>query len=69
MVRNGALSKKETILQISKSQRTLKSHYWFKSYGDFAEWVDFSYWTNVVKLVGEGSVINGAYNYIYRKII
>ena len=21
-----------------------KSHYWFKSYGNFAEWVDFAYW-------------------------
>ena len=29
----------------SKSRRTSKLHYWFKSYGDFAEWVDFSYWT------------------------
>ena len=26
----------------SKSQRASKSHFWFKSYGDFAEWVDFA---------------------------
>ena len=24
----------------SKLHRAFKSHYWFKSYGDFAEWVD-----------------------------
>ena len=23
-----------------KSQRASRSHYWFKSYGNFAEWVD-----------------------------
>ena len=21
-----------------------KSHYWFKSHGNFAEWADFAYW-------------------------
>ena len=36
-------------------------HYWFKSYGDFAEWVDFFLLDKVVKLVGGGFVINGAY--------
>ena len=25
-----------------------KSHYWFKSYGDFAKWVDFAYWWSFI---------------------
>ena len=45
----------------SKSQRTSKSHYWFKSYGNFAEKSEFFLLDKVVKLVGGGSVINGAY--------
>ena len=32
----------------SKSQRASKSHYWFKSYGDFPEWVDFAYWWSCI---------------------
>ena len=35
--------------------------YWFKSYGNFAEKSDFAPLDKVVKLVGGGSVINGAY--------
>ena len=34
-----------------------KSHYWFKSYGDFAEWMDFAYWWG---FNSGGSAINGA---------
>ena len=43
--------------------RTSQSHYWFKSYGNFAEKNEFFLLDKVVKLVGEGSVINwgGAY--------
>ena len=36
----------------SKPQRASKSHYWFKSYGNFAELVDFAYWWS---FSGEGS--------------
>jgi hypothetical protein len=76
MVRNGALSHKieyiKKNLGDSKSLRTSKLHYWLKSYGNFTAWMDFSYWTKlcmdgfflldkVVKLVGGGSVIKGAY--------
>ena len=32
----------------SKSQRASKSHYWFKSYGEFAEWVNFAYWWSFI---------------------
>ena len=53
-----------------------KSHGWFKSYGNFAEWVDFCLLVELycegvrtaceaglflVKVIGGGSVINGAY--------
>ena len=45
MVENGAFSHKIDYITIflgdSKSLRTPHSHYWFKSYSDFAEWVDF----------------------------
>ena len=41
----------------SKSQRTSKSHYWFRSYGGFAEWVEYAYWWS---FSGGGSAINGA---------
>ena len=47
-VGNGACSHKieyVTILGDYKSQRTSKSHNWFKSYGNFAEKGNFSYWT------------------------
>ena len=39
-------------LEDSKSWRPTKSHYWFKSFGDFAEWVDFAHWWS---FSGEGS--------------
>ena len=32
----------------SKSWRTFKSLYWFRSYGDFTEWVDFDYWWSCI---------------------
>ena len=32
--------------------RASKSHYWFKSYGNFAEWVDFAHWCS---FIGGGS--------------
>ena len=35
----------------SKYQRASKSHYWFKSYGNFAEWVNFVYWW---RYIGKG---------------
>ena len=38
-----------------------KSHYWFKSYGNFAEKSEYFLLDKVVKLVGGGSVINRAY--------
>ena len=41
----------------SISQRASKSHYWFKSYGNFSEWADFAYWWS---FSGGGSAINGA---------
>ena len=41
----------------SKSQRALKLHYWFKSYGDFAECVVFAYWWS---FSGGGSAITRA---------
>ena len=41
----------------SKSQKASKSHYWFKSYGNFAELVDFAYWWS---FSGGGSAISGA---------
>ena len=46
MVEDGAFSHIMcyNFLGDSKSQRTSKSHYWFKRDGDFAEWVDFAYW-------------------------
>ena len=51
MVGNGALSHKIYYITIFEEilnlKRTLKLHYWFKSYGDFAECVDFSYWTKL----------------------
>ena len=49
MVSKGALSHKIDYITIffgeSESQRISKSHYWLKSYDDFAEWVDFAYCT------------------------
>ena len=45
----------------SKSRRTAKSHYRYKSYGNFAEKSEFFLLDKVVKLVGGGSVINVAY--------
>ena len=47
MVEDGAFSLKidyVTILRRFYSRRASKSHYWFKSYGDFAELVYFAYW-------------------------
>ena len=45
MVGDGTFSPKidyiAIFLEDSKSQRTAKSHYWFKSYSVFAELVDF----------------------------
>ena len=32
----------------SKTQRASQSHYWFKSYGDFAELVDFACWGSFI---------------------
>ena len=37
--------------ELSKSQRTSKSHQWFKSYEHFTEVVDFAYWWSCI---GEG---------------
>jgi hypothetical protein len=48
-------------LRNSKSWRTSKSHNWFKSYDNFAEKKEFFLLDTEVKLVGGGSVINGAY--------
>ena len=41
----------------SKSRRASKSHYWFKSYGDFAEWVDSSHWWS---FIGKGLLLQPA---------
>ena len=49
------------LLRDFKSRRTSKSHYWFKRLGNFAEKNEFFLLDKVVKLVGGGSVINGAY--------
>ena len=49
------------ILTDSKSWRTSKFHYWFKSYSNFAEKSEYFLLDKVVKFVGGGSVINGAY--------
>ena len=43
---DGALSHK--IDWVRKSQRPSKSHFWFKSYRDFAELVDFAYWWSCI---------------------
>ena len=40
-----------------KSQRASKSHYRFKSYGNFAEWKVFAFWFS---FIGGESAINGA---------
>ena len=32
----------------SKFQRASKSHYWFKSYGNFAGWVNFAHWWSFI---------------------
>ena len=37
-----------TILGDFKYRRASKSHYWLKSYGDFAEWVDFAHWWSFI---------------------
>ena len=37
------------ILEVINVERASTSHYWFKSYGDFAKWVDF------VKISSQGS--------------
>ena len=61
MVEDGAFSPKIDLFQFfgeSKYQRASKSHYWFKSYGDFVEWEDFAYWWSSSS---GGYVINGAY--------
>ena len=42
MVEDGDFSHK--IDYVTISLRASKSHYWFKSYGDFADWVDFAHW-------------------------
>ena len=44
-----------------KSWRTSQSHYWFKSYSNFADQSEFFLLDKVVKLVDGGSVINKAY--------
>ena len=41
----------------SKSRRASKSHYWFKSYGDFVEFVDFAYWWS---FIGKGLRLQSA---------
>ena len=41
----------------SKSWRASKSHYWFRSDGNFAELEDFNYWWS---FIGGGSAINRA---------
>ena len=54
------LSVKWTVLNFSgdsKSRRASKSHYWCRSYGNFAELVDFAYWWS---FSGGGSAIKGA---------
>ena len=45
----------------SQSLRTSKSHYWFKSYSNFAEKSEYFLLDKVLKLVCGGSVINEAY--------
>ena len=47
---NGAFSHKigYVTTQDSKYRRAANSHYWFKSYGDFAEWLDFAYWWSCI---------------------
>ena len=40
---------------------TSKLDYWFNSYDNFAEKNEFFLLNKVVKLVGGGSAINGAY--------
>ena len=64
-VGNGAYTKKNGLdynfLGESKYHRTVKLHYWFNSYDNFAEKSEVFLLDKVVKLVGGGSVINGAY--------
>ena len=45
------------------------SHYWFKSYGNFAETSEYFLLDKVVKLVGGGSVINGSYPVYFLRIL
>ena len=54
MVEDGATFFLETL----NLERAPKSHYWFKSYGDFTEWMDLAY---CLSFSDGGSVINGAY--------
>ena len=55
------INKYYIFLEESKSRRTAKSHYRINSYSNFAEKSEFFLLDKVVKLVGGGSVINGAY--------
>ena len=51
MVGDGASSHKIDYVRSftdSKFQRASKTHYYFKSYDDFAEWVDFAYWWSCI---------------------
>ena len=62
MVEDGAFSHNIDYVEIfcedSKSQRASQSHYWFKSYSNFAEWLDLACWWSFS--VG-GFVINRAF--------
>ena len=68
MVADSAFSDKIDYLGESKSRRAYKSHYWFKSYGDFAELVDFAYWWPIGKGLRLHLRSRLVYIYIYRYI-
>ena len=56
MVKDGAFNHKIDNVTI-KSRRASKSHYWFKSYGNFVEYVEFAYWWS---FIDGGFAIKGA---------
>ena len=63
-IADGAFSHK-TMLQFLgdfKSRRASKSHFWFKSYGNFAEWVDFAHWWS---FIGKGLLLQPAQQAVF----
>ena len=38
----------KSLIEMSHKNVLLKSHYWFKSYGNFAEWMNFAYWWSFI---------------------